>query len=52
VVRVMNFSGQVVLEEMVKKSAVRISTEGLTTGNYLISVETNEGTLVQRFIKH
>ncbi len=51
-VRVMNFSGQVVLEEMVKKSAVRISTEGLTAGNYLISVETNEGTLVQRFIKH
>jgi hypothetical protein len=51
-VRVMNFNGQVVLEEMVKKSAVRISTEGLTSGTYLISVETNEGTAVQRFIKH
>ena len=51
-VRVMNFNGQVVLEEMVKKSAVRISTEGLASGTYLISVETNDGTAVQRFIKH
>lgn len=51
-VRVMNFSGQVVLEEMIKKSAVRISTEGLTSGTYLISVETNDGNVVQRFIKH
>jgi hypothetical protein len=51
-VRVMNFNGQVVLEEKVKKSAVRISTEGLASGTYLISVETNDGTAVQRFIKH
>lgn len=50
-VRVMNLSGQVVSEVSVKSSNARISASALAAGAYLISVETNEGTAVQRFIK-
>lgn len=51
VVRVLNLSGQIVKEVSVKNSSAQISATQLAAGAYLISVETNEGTAVQRFIK-
>ena len=51
VVRVMNLSGQIVKEVSVKSNTAQISATQLAAGAYLISVETNEGTAVQRFIK-
>ncbi|MEK0439662.1 MAG: hypothetical protein RLZZ504_578, partial [Bacteroidota bacterium] len=50
-VRVMTLSGQVVSEVSVKNSNVRVPAAQLSAGAYLISVETNDGTAVQRFIK-
>jgi putative transposon-encoded protein len=51
VVRVLNLSGQIVKEVSVKNSSAQISATQLAAGAYLISVETNEGTAVQSFIK-
>ncbi len=50
-VRVLNLSGQIVKEVSVKNNSAQISATQLAAGAYLISVETNEGTLFQRFIK-
>jgi hypothetical protein len=40
-----------VKEVSVKSNTAQISATQLAAGAYLISVETNEGTAVQRFIK-
>jgi hypothetical protein len=50
-VRVMTLSGQVVKEVVAKSNSVRIAADQLAAGAYLISVETADGTAVQRFIK-
>lgn len=50
-VRVLNLNGQVVKEVAVNHSSAHISANDLSAGAYLISVETNDGTSVQRFIK-
>ena len=50
-VRVMTLSGQVVKEVAAKSNSVRIAADQLAAGAYLISVETADGTAVQRFIK-
>lgn len=50
-VRIMNLSGMIVKEVSVKNSSARISADQLSAGAYLISIETNDGTAVQRFIK-
>ncbi len=50
-VRVLNLNGQVVKEVAVNNASARISANDLSAGAYLISVETNDGTAVQRFIK-
>lgn len=50
-VRVLNLNGQTLKSASVNATTAHIVADQLSAGTYLISVETNEGNAVQRFIK-
>ena len=50
-VKIMALTGQVIEQMNIHAIKANISTDNLTTGTYLVSVETEQGTVVERFVK-
>jgi PKD repeat protein len=49
-VQVLNFAGQLILNESVNSSSYRINVSNLRAGVYMIRIETEEGTTTQRIV--